>query len=102
MNPIVRLVEPTPESQPLKLNPVDWLSGLVAAAVKSGLIAAVLAGLQEIDLTHVGPVQAFGVGFAGLACTTLLRLYGSGKPETAKKPVSDTDEFNAPTLGGGY
>jgi hypothetical protein len=39
-------------------------------------------------------------GFAVLACTTLLRLYGSGKPETAKKPVSDTDEFNAPTFGG--
>ena len=91
MNPIVRLVEPAPDSQPLKLNPVDWLSGL---------IAAVLAGLQEIDLTHVGPVQAFGVGFAVLACTTMLRLYGSGKPETAKKPVSDTDEFNAPTFGG--
>ena len=100
MNPIVRLVEPAPDSQPLKLNPVDWLSGLVAAGVKSGLIAAVLAGLQEIDLTHVGPIQAFAVGFAVLACTTMLRLYGSGKPTSPQKPVIDTDEYNTPTFGG--
>ena len=41
-----------------------------------------------------------GIVLPLMGCPTMLRLYGSGKPETAKKPVSDTDEFNAPTFGG--
>jgi hypothetical protein len=101
VNPIVRLVDPEPS--PRKgWNFLDWATGISGALVDSGVIAAILAALQGADLSGASIGTTFIVGFGVILCQRMIRAHKPGKPETAKKPVSDTDEFNAPTLGGGY
>lgn len=110
MKPIVQLFGPDPSSRVSSLNLVDWGNGIASAATKSGLIAAALAALQTLDTSQLPPWQTFMAGFGVLVCTTMLRLYATGKPETPPatlavvmpepKPPRDTDEFTAMPMGG--
>lgn len=96
MRPIVQMVSPSPTSRAGRLNLVDWGNGVASAATKSGLIAAILAALETVDLKSLSAWQAFGVSFAVLVATTLLRLYSTGPqqecpPSTPDSPAPDPD-----------
>lgn len=84
MKPIIQLFDPDSVSRVSSLNLVDWGNGIASAATKSGLIAMALAALQTLDTSQLSATQTFLAGFGVLVCTTMVRLYATGKPEDAR------------------